>query len=86
MCWCNPKLRTPCCGSIDCVPTKSSKISNNTILEQSQLALWQSYCDKKMECEVLRDMLKDCSVLLVQGTEEHCTQLADQINKYLQEK
>lgn len=20
MCWCNPKLRTPCCGGVDCKP------------------------------------------------------------------
>ncbi len=20
MCWCNPNLRTPCCGKIDCIP------------------------------------------------------------------
>lgn len=53
--------------------------------EQSQLTLWQSYCDKKMECEELRDLLKEASTLLVYGTEEHCVLLSDKIIEVLGE-
>lgn len=58
MCWCNSNLRTICCGGIDCYPKESSTVSNETIIKNSQLALWQSYTDKKQECEMLRDKLK----------------------------
>lgn len=30
-----------------------------SIAENSQLALWQSYCDKKTECGLLRDKLAE---------------------------
>lgn len=59
MCWCSPNLRTPCCGGSDCHPPQGSTISNETLLQQSQLQLWQSYCDKKIECEILRDKLAE---------------------------
>lgn len=55
------------------------------LIKNSQLQLWQSYTDKKQECEILRDMLKECSILLTQGTEEHCRILAGQIEEYLKE-
>lgn len=32
--------------------------------EQSQLVLWDSYCDKKMECELLREKLKETLSML----------------------
>ena len=28
---------------------------NINLADKSQLALWQSYCDKKMECEILQE-------------------------------
>lgn len=85
-----PSLRTPCCGRMDCVPPIKTTISNSTefsqeILKNSSLSLWQSYCDKKMENEYLKDLLKEASILLTEGTEEHCKQLADRINNYLKE-
>lgn len=99
MCWCNKNLRTPCCGGISCHPPQRSSISNNTeetvalksmaskeILEKSNLALWTAYTDKKQEVEVLRDMLKECEVLLTQGTEEHCLSMAHTINRYFKEE
>lgn len=85
MCWCSPNLRTPCCGGVDCLPPQRSTISNNTILQQSQLQLWQSYCDKKVECEIMKELLKEASILLTEGTLEHCTELATKIDNYLEE-
>lgn len=35
MCWCNPSLRTPCCGGITCHPS-SSNIANSTKLKVSE--------------------------------------------------
>lgn len=64
MCWCNPSLRTPCCGSINCYPPKAY-----TLEEQK-----------------LRSMLKECTILLIQGTEDSCKDLVNTINKYLEEK
>lgn len=32
--------------------------------EQSQLVLWDSYCDKKMECELLREKLEETLSML----------------------
>lgn len=34
------------------------------INEIGQLALWSAYCDKKQECEVLKDKLKECFEML----------------------
>jgi hypothetical protein len=25
MCWCNPSIRTPCCGKLECIPTVNSQ-------------------------------------------------------------
>lgn len=107
MCWCNPNLRSPCCGEMGCNPeldeqappsvgegrdfvieTKHQDPSNTqeVLFKQSQIALWQNYCEKKMECEELRDLLKDAAILLVNGTEEHCAQLSDKIIETLKEK
>ena len=57
MCWCNANLRTPYCGGDNCHPPKLG--SSNEIVQNSQLQLWQSYCEKKQECEDLRDKLKE---------------------------
>jgi hypothetical protein len=35
MCWCNPSLRTPCCGGIDCHPPESCSEDENNVLENS---------------------------------------------------
>ncbi len=67
MCWCNPSVRTPCCGGISCHPPKTEVPKMYTLEEQR-----------------LRAMLKECSILLTQGTEEHCFNLADKIEKYLE--
>lgn len=60
--------------------------------EQSQLVLWESYCDKKMECVLLREkleealsMLKESSTLLTCGTQEHCYNLAHDIEVFVKE-
>lgn len=92
MCWCNPNLRTICCGGVDCYPPNNSTISNSTILnidkflEDAKLSMWQSYCDKKVECEEMRELLLEASALLTQGTQEHCEQLANEIILYLESK
>tara|TARA_Y100000588_G_scaffold170332_1_gene184145 strand:- start:10989 stop:11339 length:351 start_codon:yes stop_codon:yes gene_type:complete len=44
MCWCNPKLRTPCCGGMNCHPsseqiTKNAKIDITEPLGESGLTL-----------------------------------------------
>ncbi|CAM0060133.1 hypothetical protein VPHK406_0192 [Vibrio phage K406] len=63
MCYCSPNLRTPCCGKVDCHPPEGGNlVSEETIMQNSQLQLWKSYTDKKQECEMLRDMLKECMV------------------------
>ena len=64
MCWCNKNLRTPCCGGINCQPPKGVTVSNETILKDSQLALWQSYTDKKQECENLQEIISQIPKLI----------------------
>lgn len=54
--------------------------------EKSQLTLWQAYCDKKDECNTLRQMLKECEILLTEGTEEHCYNMAHEIYLYFREE
>ena len=69
MCYCNPSLRTPCCGGVDCHPPVETS-SKDTILKNSQLQLWMSYTDKKQECEMLRDMLNKIPQLIQDSTQE----------------
>ncbi len=40
-------------------PPPPKPANPKTIMENSQLALWKSYCDKKTECELLRDKLAE---------------------------
>ncbi|CAH9014463.1 conserved hypothetical protein [Vibrio phage 249E41-1] len=89
---CNPENNEqvpPSVGSVGWQEQLSSEGGHgqmNSLLENSQLSLWQNYCNKKMECEELRDLLKDAAILLVNGTEGHCTQLSDKIIETLKEK
>ena len=58
MCWCNKSIRTPCCGMVGChPPVDGNLISEETIMQNSQLQLWQSYTDKKQECERLYEII-----------------------------
>ena len=94
MCWCNPALRTSCCGGVDCHPPQSSQITNETIIQNSQLQLWQSYCDKKQECEMLRDKLKETLDMLeyshvtseVYYDHKKVSEFIGDIHKFLEEK
>ncbi len=70
MCWCNKNIRTPCCGGVGCHPPEGCTISNETILKNSQLVLWQSYTDKKQECEMLRDIIDKIPQLIQDCTQE----------------
>ena len=70
MCWCNPNLRTPCCGEIGCHPPEGVLISNETIMKDSQLALWQNYTDKKQECERLYEIINKIPQLVQESTQE----------------
>lgn len=94
MCWCNSNLRTICCGGVDCHPLQSSQINNETILQNSQLQLWQSYCEKKQECEDLRDKLKETLDMLeyshvtseVYYDHNKVSEFIGDTNKFLEEK
>ena len=94
MCWCNPELRTPCCGGMNCVPPKDSNISNNTLLKDSQLTLWQNYCDKKMECEQWKELFEKTLAMLeyahttseVYYDHNKVSEFIAEMNKYLKEK
>ncbi|CAM0057991.1 hypothetical protein VPH184E373B_0216 [Vibrio phage 184E37-3b] len=40
------------------------------LIENSQLQLWQSYTDKKQECEMLRDIINKIPQLIQDSTQE----------------
>lgn len=40
-------------------PPPPKPANPKSIAENSQIALWQSYCDKKVECEMLREKLAE---------------------------
>ncbi|UUW39788.1 hypothetical protein VP14_101 [Vibrio phage VPMCC14] len=81
MCWCNHNLRTPCCGGVDCHPPETK--GKNEILQNSQLQLWQSYCDKKQECETIKDLLEDCLSVMSVGDIQQRTEIAVKVYEYL---
>ncbi|CAM0050436.1 hypothetical protein VPHF93_0236 [Vibrio phage F93] len=71
MCWCNKNLRTPCCGKVSChPPVDGNLVSEEIIMQNSQLQLWQSYTDKKQECEMLRDIINKIPQLIQDSTQE----------------
>ncbi len=43
MCWCNPSLRTPCCGGINCHPPTT------TIDKSTVLAIINKHCEGTVE-------------------------------------
>lgn len=51
MCWCNPNVRTPNCGSVDCVPPISVKIDfgNIRVKEESVLGGAMAYALAKLD-------------------------------------
>ena len=65
MCWCNPNIRTPYCGSLNCVPSNTSVITNHPISKESQDSLWKNYCEKKIECEDFKEKFKKTLEMLV---------------------
>lgn len=55
MCHCNPSLRTPYCGKLGCHPPIIERKTEVNVFK-----LFDSLEAKKQECEMLRDMLKEC--------------------------
>lgn len=64
-------------------PPPPKPANPKSIAENSQQVLWQSYCDKKTECEFYRELLQEASILLTQGTEDHCKELSAKIIEVL---
>ena len=63
-------------------------------LQNSQLVLWQSYCDKKMECEQWKELFENTLSMLeyahttseVYYDHNKVSEFIAEMNKYLQEK
>ena len=64
MCWCNPNIRTPYCGSLNCVPPNPSVITNQTIQKGSQEVLWTNYCEMKAKCEDFKEKFENTLEML----------------------
>ncbi|AUR86261.1 hypothetical protein NVP1084O_054 [Vibrio phage 1.084.O._10N.261.49.F5] len=47
MCWCNPNLRTPCCGNIDCIPPRALSYEEKQLDNLLEQVLY--YTNKKFE-------------------------------------
>lgn len=80
MCWCNPSLRTPCCGGISCHPC-SSNISNNTKLNVSEPLSEDKLT--LLDSETGEEILKKSSLVLWQNyceKKQECGNLKEIIN------
>lgn len=66
-------------------PPADNKPSRSTP-ESTHAIGWQEYCIKVQEVEHLKKMLKECEILLTQGTEEHCINMAFEIEMYFREE
>lgn len=87
MCWCQPSLRTPCCGGINCHPsseqiTDNAKFNNQRPLSEdlafgSIETLGKNYYKLKQDNQELREKLKEVLEML-----EYSHQTSEQFYEY----